>query len=119
MLVFAGPTDIQQTTFAVSISFQLVFKWFSTLVRCWQFEQTQQVFSRLCRQFFNRFFNWSSNRFSTSCDWLAVEFSRGVAIVARKKEESRQVKETFYARTVPASVSARGELMVELRRNGT
>jgi len=62
-----------------------------------------------------------SNRFSTSCDWLAVEFSRGVAIVARKKkEESRQVEETaFYARTVDASVSARGELMVELRRNGT
>ena len=73
--VSAGPTDIQQTTFAVSISFRLVFKWFSTLVR-WQFEQTQQVFSRLCWQFFNRFFNWSSNRFSTSCDWLAVEFSR-------------------------------------------
>ena len=49
-----------------------------------------------------------------------MEFSRGVAIVARKKEESRQVKETaFYARTVAASVSARGELMVELRRNGT
>ena len=69
---------------------------------------------------FQQVFNWSSNRFSTSCDWLAVEFSRGVAIVARKKEESKQVKETaFYARTVPASVSARGELMVELRRNGT
>ena len=68
---------------------------------------------------FQQVFNWLSNRFSTSCDWLAVEFSRGVAIVARKKEESRQAKETAYARTVAASVSARGELMVELRRNGT
>ena len=72
---------------------------------------------------FQQVFNWSSNRFSTSCDWLAVEFSRGVAIVAGKKEESRQVEETalaiVYARTVAASVSARGELMVELRRNGT
>jgi len=79
----------------------------------------------LCWQFFNRFFNWSSNRFSTSCDWLAVEFSRDMAIVARNKE-SRQgaiVKETalaiVYARTAAASVSARGEVMVELRRNGT
>jgi len=54
-----------------------------------------------------------------------VEFSRDMAIVARNKE-SRQgaiVKETalaiVYARTAAASVSARGEVMVELRRNGT
>ena len=74
---------------------------------------------------FQQVLNWSSNRFSTSCDWLAVEFSRKDGNLATNNEESRGaiVKEfalaIVYARTAAASVSARGEVMVELRRNGT
>ena len=84
MLVFAGPTDIQQTTFAVSTGFQMVFNTGSLAVSTDSTGLAGGVGS-----FSTGFLNWLSNRFSTSCDWLAVEFSRGVAIVARKKEESR------------------------------
>ena len=89
----------------------------------------------MCWQFFNRF--------STSCDCLAVEFSRDDGNRRHKRGVGEQqgaiikkfalaivkvlalaiVKETalaiVYARTAVASVSARGEVMVELRRKGT
>ena len=130
--VSSGPTDIQQTTFAISTGFQMVFNTGSLAVST-DFQQV--VFSRLCWQFFNRF--------STGCDCLAVEFShddgnrrhkRGggeqqgaiikklslpilkVFVLAIFKEKALAI---VYARTAVASVSARGEVMVELRRNGT
>ena len=111
----SGPsTHFQQTTFAVS-SFQLaqmVFNWFVGSFDRFSTGCVGSLFSTG----FQQVFNWSSNRFSTSCDRLAVEFSRD-----GNRCQTKTASGNFfvYARTAAASVSARGEVMVELRRKGT
>merc|ERR1719239_275335 len=100
-------------------------------------------FNRLHLQFQFKFstgsmvFNWcvgSFNRFSTGrqtgFQLVAIgwqwSFHAMMAIVARNEDSNRRGNRQgefalaiVYARTAAASVSARGEVMVELRRNGT
>ena len=102
------PINTFSTDYICSFEFSTGSNGFQ-LVR-WQF---QQVVLAVC---FQQVFNWSSNRFSTSCDRLAVEFSRD-----GNRCQTKTASGNFfvYARTAAASVSARGEVMVELRRKGT
>ena len=67
-----------------NLSFQLA-QWFSTGSLAVSTDSTG--FKQVALAVFQQVFYWSSNRFSTSCDWLAVEFSRDDGNRCHKDEE--------------------------------
>jgi len=65
-------------------------------------------FKQVALAVFQQVFYWSSNRFSTSCDWLAVEFSQTKTAI-----EGAIPKETAIEGAIPKETAIEGAIVKE------